>query len=160
LGRFFAGRDFRGTGGPQKTPRSLAGAQGRGDLVFPSGAVKPAAYPLPGRVRRQPLVTGIAARLSGRGRFQRLREQQMESIKMVWIRSRMSQFSEHLGNSRRFSQPLQGLLTRYPISKSNLCLEKGLWVNDFMGFFASTIWVRPCPEWGKSRTPFFLTERF
>jgi hypothetical protein len=67
----------------------------------------------------------------------------------------MSQFSEHLGSRLRFSQPLQGLLTRYPISKSNLCLEKGLRVKDFMGFFAITKWVRPCPEIEKASHRFF-----
>jgi hypothetical protein len=72
----------------------------------------------------------------------------------------MSHFSEHFGSNLRFSQPLQGLLTRYPISKSNLCLEKGLRVNDFMGFFAFTKWVWSCPEMGKSLTPLFLEERF
>jgi hypothetical protein len=70
------------------------------------------------------------------GRCHRLREQQMQSIKAVWIRSRISQFSEHWGNKLRFSQPLQGLLTRYPMSKSNLCLEGDLRVKGFMGVFA------------------------
>lgn len=62
----------------------------------------------------------------GRDPVYRYRVQETVSARAAWILSRISHSSIHLGKvfRSRISQSRQGLLTRYPISKSNRCLNR------------------------------------
>jgi hypothetical protein len=54
-----------------------------------------------------------------RNALQALAEQDMDSARTLWIRSRISQSFIHSGKASCLSHSRQGLFTRYPISKSN-----------------------------------------